>query len=187
MTRPAQLPWTEDQAANRLLATDPLALLIGMLLDQQFPMERAFLGPELLRRRLGEELSAERIASHEPGSLEQLFKGPPALHRYPGSMAKRTQELCATIVAEYGGDAEKIWTDALTGEELYRRLRALPGYGDAKARIFVGVLGKRLEVQPVGWEKVAADWPSIADVASWDDISVIREQKRAMKMMNKKG
>jgi len=134
MTRPAQLPWTEDQAANRLLATDPLALLIGMLLDQQFPMERAFLGPELLRRRLGEELSAERIASHEPGSLEQLFKGPPALHRYPGSMAKRTQELCATIVAEYGGDAEKIWTDALTGEELYRRLRALPGYGEAKAR-----------------------------------------------------
>ena len=186
MARPVELPWTEDQAANRLLATDPLALLIGMLLDQQFPMERAFFGPELLRRRLGEELSAERIASHEPGSLEQLFKGPPAIHRYPGSMAKRAQELCAAIVADYGGDAERLWIDAPTGQELYRRLRALPGYGEAKARIFVGILGKRLGVQPVGWEKVAADWPSIADVATWDDISVIREQKRAMKMMSKK-
>lgn len=169
-----------------MLATDALALLIGMLLDQQFPMERAFLGPELLRRRLGVELSAERIASYDPASLEEIFKGPPALHRYPGSMAKRTQELCAAIVAGYGGNAERVWIDATTGDELYRRLRALPGYGEAKARIFVGILGKRLGVQPVGWEKVAADWPSIADVASWDDIAVIREQKRAMKMMNKK-
>lgn len=181
MPQPHSLPWTEDEEANRLLAADPLALLIGMLLDQQYPMERAFLGPQLLRRRLGAELDAAHIAGMEPEALESIFKGPPAIHRFPGSMARRTQELCRAIAADYEGDAARLWNTAEDGAELLRRLRALPGFGEAKARIFVGVLGKRLGVAPDGWEDEAADWPSIADVAAWEDVFALRERKRAMK------
>jgi uncharacterized HhH-GPD family protein len=178
---PEALPWTENPDANRLLATDPLALLIGMLLDQQFPMERAFLGPHLLRERLGSDLDAETIANLDPDRLVEIFKGPPAIHRFPASMAKRTQELCRVIAEEYGGDAGAIWRMAADGEELLEHLEALPGFGRAKARIFVGVVGKRLGEGPPGWEEVAADWPSIADVAEWEDVASLREQKRAMK------
>lgn len=178
---PQSLPWTENEDANRLLASDPLALLIGMLLDQQFPMERAFLGPYLLRERLGADLDAATIAALDPEHLEEVFKGPPAIHRFPGSMAKRTQELCRAVAEEYGGDAAAIWRNAADGADLRRRLEALPGFGTAKARIFIGVVGKRLGEGPPGWEKEAADWPSIADVASWEDVAVLREQKRAMK------
>jgi uncharacterized HhH-GPD family protein len=181
MDRPDTLPFTESDEANRLLATDGLALLIGMLLDQQFPMERAFYGPKLLKDRLGEDLDPARIAAWGPEELESLFKGPPAIHRYPGSMAGRTQELCRVIVSEYGGRAEDIWESAADGTELLKRLQALPGFGVAKSRIFVGVLGKRLGVAPPGWEEKAADWPSIADVAAFEDVATLREQKRAMK------
>jgi uncharacterized HhH-GPD family protein len=181
MDRPASLPFTESDEANRLLATDGLALLIGMLLDQQFPMERAFYGPQLLKDRLGQTLDPSRIAGWDPEELETVFKGPPAIHRYPGSMAGRTQELCRVIVAEYGGRAENLWETAPDGAELLRRLQALPGFGVAKSRIFVGVLGKRLGFRPEGWEDKAADWPSIADVASFEDVATLRERKRAMK------
>ncbi len=186
MTEPTALPWTESEEANRLLARDPLALLIGMLLDQQFPMERAFLGPYLLRERLGRELDAGEIAAADPAVLEDIFKGPPAIHRFPGSMAKRTQELCRHLADHYAGDPGALWTTADTGTELLRRLNALPGFGEAKARIFVGVLGKRLGVGPPGWEEQAADWPSIADVAAWDDVFVLREQKRTLKSVAKR-
>lgn len=158
-----------------------MALLIGMLLDQQFPMERAFFGPYLLQQRLGWDLDAERIVGEDPARLEEVFRGPPAIHRYPGSMAKRTQELCRVLVERYQGDATLLWTTAESGAELYARLRALPGFGEAKSRIFVGVLGKRIGVCPEGWEEKAADWPSIADVAEWEDVYRLREQKRAMK------
>lgn len=181
MDRPDSLPFTESDEANRLLATDGLALLIGMLLDQQFPMERAFYGPQLLKDRLGEDLDAGRIAGWDPEELEKVFKGPPAIHRYPGSMAGRAQELSRVIVAEYEGRAENLWETASDGAELLRRLQALPGFGIAKSRIFVGVLGKRLGVRPNGWEETAADWPSIADVANFEDVATLREQKRAMK------
>ena len=181
MARPDQLFFTESEQANRLLASDGLALLIGMLLDQQFPMERAFYGPQLLTDRLGEPLDAKRIAEWDPEDLESVFRGPPAIHRYPGSMAGRTQELCRVVVDEYGGRAETLWETAADGDELLGRLQALPGFGVAKSRIFVGLLGKRLGVQPEGWEEKAADWPSIADVARFDDVAVLREQKRAMK------
>ncbi|MBW3666691.1 MAG: Fe-S cluster assembly protein HesB [Actinobacteria bacterium] len=181
MARPDRLHFTESDEANRLLAEDGLALLIGMLLDQQFPMERAFYGPQLLRERLGEELDAARIASRDPEELESTFKGPPAIHRYPSSMAKRTQDLCQLIVEEYGGRAEAIWETAESGRDLLKRLKALPGFGEAKSRIFVGVLGKRLDVRPEGWESQAADWPSIADVAVFDDVATLRAQKKAMK------
>lgn len=181
MDRPEQLNFTESEDANRLLASDGLATLIGMLLDQQFPMERAFYGPQLLKERLGEDLDEERIANWDPDELAQIFRGPPAVHQYWGAMAKRTQALCQMLVDDYDGRAENVWETAETGAELLKRLKALPGFGDAKSRIFVGLLGKRLGVRPTGWEEKAADWPSIADVETFDDVATLRLQKKAMK------
>lgn len=185
MDKPDLLHFTESEEANRLLATDGLALLIGMLLDQQFPMERAFFGPQLLKERIGQDLDAEHLATWDPGEMETIFKGPPAIHRYPGSMAKRTQALCQVIVDRYEGRAENVWETASDGADLLRRLKELPGFGDAKSRVFVGVLGKRLGIELDGWEEKAADWPSIADVATFDDVLTLREQKRAMKAAKK--
>lgn len=178
---PESLPFTEDAAANRLLAHNPTALMVGMLLDQQFPMERAFLAPHLLATRLGRTIDAATIAALDDATIDRVFAGPPALHRFPGSMGRRSRDLCATIVAEYGGVTERIWTEAADGVELMRRLEALPGFGKAKSRIFIGIVGKRLGQGPPGWEETAADWPSIADVDSFDKVAVLREQKRAMK------
>lgn len=185
MEPPDQLHFTESEEANRLLATDGLAVLLGMLLDQQFPMERAFFGPQLLKERLGEDLDEERLAAWDPDELAQAFRGPPAVHRYWSAMAKRTQALCQVLVDEYEHRAENLWETAESGAELLKRLKALPGFGDGKSRIFVGLLGKRLGVRPEGWEQVAADWPSIADVATFDDVAVLRHQKRAMKEAKK--
>ena len=179
------LPWTGHADADRLLASNPFALLMGMLLDQQFPMERAFYGPYLLQQRIGGPLDPSRIASMEPADLEPMFKGPPAIHRFPGAFAKRTHELARFVVENYDAETSRLWTTADTGEALYKRLRELPGFGDAKARIFVGVLGKRLGVGPIGWEAVAADWPSIADVARWEDVFILRQQKREMKVAHR--
>lgn len=184
---PDSLPWTEDEDANRLLASDPLALLIGMLLDQQFPMERAFLSPALLKDRLGGMLDPAAIAAMGDEALEEVFRGPPALHRYPASMASRCRALCAAIVEDHGGDAAGIWRSAADGDDLYRRLRRLPGFGDQKARIFVGVVGRRLGEGPAGWEGRAADWPSIADVDAFERVAELREQKRAMKQRRSAG
>jgi uncharacterized HhH-GPD family protein len=182
MPTPAQLPFTPDDDANRLLAADPLALLVGMLLDQQFPMERAFLSPSILATRLGvDRLDAAALAVHDPDALVAVFQGPPALHRYPGSMAARTQELSRHIVEHFDGDPAAIWTTASDGTELYRRLRALPGYGEAKARIFIKVLGRQLGVAPPGWDEHAATWASIADVDTFADITTIRTAKQAAK------
>ncbi|MGZ8784155.1 MAG: HhH-GPD-type base excision DNA repair protein [Acidimicrobiia bacterium] len=185
MPKPASLPWTEHEDANRLLAEDPLALLLGMMLDQQFPMERAFLGPHLLRERLGRDLEAADIAGIDPNALVEVFRGPPAIHRFPGSMAKRAQALCAFVAERYDGDAGRIWADGANAGEVLKRLQELPGYGKEKSRIFVGILGKRMGVRPKGWEAVAADWPSIADVAAWDDVFELREKKRIMKEAKK--
>jgi uncharacterized HhH-GPD family protein len=178
---PTALHFTPDAGANRLLASEPLAVMIGMLLDQQVPMEWAFNAPALLKDRLGGTLDATAIAQMDPEALETIFRDKPALHRYPGSMAKRTHALCVHLVENYGGRADAVWKGATTGDELYARVRALPGFGEAKARIFVGLLGKRLGVQPAGWEVVAADWPSIADVDSFERVLEIREKKKAMK------
>jgi len=185
MDRPEFLPFTESDDANRLLASDGFALLLGMLLDQQFPMERAFFGPQLLKERQGGIIDPEQIANADLESLEVAFRGPPAIHRYPASMAKRAQELARVIVEEYRGHAENLWETAESGDELLGRLRALPGFGAEKSRIFVGLLGKRLGVQPQGWEEKAADWPSIADVAKFDDVLALRETKKAMKAARK--
>lgn len=173
--------WTGLPEADRLLEEDPLALVIGMLLDQQVKMEKAFSGPYELRQRLGGELDAAAIARMEPEELDRVFRERPALHRFPGNMARRVQQLCATVAREYGNDAGAIWRDAQSGAELARRLRALPGFGEGKTRIMVSVLAKRFGVRPPGWEAEAANWHSIADVDSPETMAQAREVKRAMK------
>jgi uncharacterized HhH-GPD family protein len=181
---------TGNPEADGLLGSEPLALLIGMLLDQQVPMEWAFGSPARLKARMGGELDAAAIAGMEPGELEAAFKGPPALHRFPGSMAKRTQALCDALVAGYGGRAEGLWEDAATGAELLRRLKALPGFGDEKARIFLAVLGKRLGVRPPGWEEAASPFSderrrSVADAVSPEALEEVRAFKRERKAAGK--
>jgi uncharacterized HhH-GPD family protein len=157
-----------------------------MLLDQQVTMEWAFGAPLLLKQRLGADcLDAGAIAAMDPAALEAVFRAKPALHRYPASMAKRTHDLCRHIVEHYDGRTEEIWNGAESGEELLLRIQALPGFGKDKSRIFVGLLGKRLDVRPTGWEQVAADWPSIADVDSFERVAEIREKKRAAKAAKK--
>jgi uncharacterized HhH-GPD family protein len=181
---------TGDAAADELLNTDPLALLIGMLLDQQVPMEWAFGAPFKLKDRLGGTLDAARIAAMPAEELEVHFKGPPALHRFPGSMAKRTQQLCQQLVDEHGGDAEAVWEGVSSGQELVRRLTALPGFGNEKAKIFTALLAKRFDVRPDGWEAAAAPFSdgtrrSVADVDSSDSLTEVRAFKKLMKAQGK--
>ena len=176
---------TED--ANALLERDPLALLLGMLLDQQVPMEKAFTSPSVLAQRLGvDRLDAAQLAAMPPDELLGHFRTPPALHRYPGSMATRTQQLCQALVERWGGDAANVWTDVPDGPELVRRVGALPGFGEQKARIFVALLGKQRGVRPPGWEQAAGDYGqpgyrSIADVVDDESRLKVREHKQAMK------
>jgi len=182
---PISLPFTDNEDANRLLASNPVATMIGMLLDQQFPMERAFFAPYLLEQRLDGPLTAETVAALDDEAVETIFKGPPALHRFPASMGKRARDMCQAIVEDYDGDAAAVWTGAADGKDFYRRLRALPGFGESKARVFVAIVGKRLEAGPKDWESEAADWLTIADVDSFEKIAELREFKRAKKAAKK--
>jgi uncharacterized HhH-GPD family protein len=183
------LPITGDADADQLLVRDPLALLIGMLLDQQVPMEWAFRGPATLRARLG-HLDAARIAAMDPDALQAVFKEKPALHRYPGSMAKRTHALCVHVVERYGGDAAQIWRGSQDPAEVFANIRALPGYGEEKAKIFLAILGKRLRVAPKGWEEYAVPFSdaqprSVADIDSREAFAEVRAWKQAMKVKGK--
>ena len=185
-TDAAAIPITGDPAADQLLVENPLALLIGMLLDQQVPMEWAFRGPFTLQERLGGSLDAATIAALGPDKVEAIFRDKPAMHRYPGSMGKRTYALCAYVVDHYGGDAGAIWRDAPSGHEIYRRLRELPGYGEEKSKIFLAILGKRLGQAAPGWEEAAAPFSdatprSVADVGSAESLARVREFKKARK------
>ncbi len=173
--------------ANSLLERDPLALLLGMLLDQQIPMEKAFTSPRVLADRLGvERLDAAQIAAHDPAEMLEIFRTPPALHRFPGAMAERTQAMCQALVERYDGSAEAVWADAATGGEVVRRMSGLPGFGAQKAKIFTALLGKRMGVRPDGWDVAAGDYGldgyrSIADVV--DDASrlKVRDTKKQVK------
>ncbi|MGH9085465.1 MAG: HhH-GPD-type base excision DNA repair protein [Acidimicrobiales bacterium] len=181
-----KLPVTGDPAANRLLVTDPLALVIGMLLDQQVPMEWAFGSPLKLRDRLGGQLDAAQIATMPLEELEAAFKGPPALHRYPGSMAKRTHQLCQHLVDQHGGKADAVWRKVDTGAELRRRVQALPGFGEEKAKIFTALLAKRFGVRPPGWEEASAPFSddlkrSVADIDGPDALAEVRSFKQRKK------
>lgn len=178
--RPDRLHFTENDEADELLAREPLALLIGFVLDQQVPVQKAFSSPLDLARRI-DGLDAERIASIDPAELEAVFRERPALHRFPGAMARRVQELCAAVVADYGGDPERIWTEADTGVELERRLLGLPGIGEMKARTLVAVLAKRFDIRPSGWEGVAPTYPTLGDVDSTEALLEYQAKKRAHK------
>ncbi len=172
--------WTQDPAANELLETDALALLIGMVLDQQVKMEKAFGGPYELKRRLG-HLDVRKIASMDPENLDTVFRERPALHRFPGNMARRVQAMCAVVVKDYGGDAESVWRDAKDGDDLAARISKLPGFGEMKTKILIAVLAKKFGVKPRGWEKHAATWHSVADVDSAESMAQARDVKREMK------
>jgi len=184
----------QDREADEFLSRDPLALLLGMLLDQQFPMERAFASPWLLAQRLGRQrLDAAEMVAWDPDDFAKQMAGPPALHRYPGSMALRIKAVCAYLVDTYGGDAGALWRDAASGAELLRRIRALPGFGEQKSRIFVALLGKQLGVRPEGWREAAGPYGqdgshrSVADVTGPESLALVRAFKQAAKKATAEG
>ncbi len=176
---------TPDDDANALLAEDPLALLIGMLLDQQIPMEKAFTGPLVLKERTGKPLDAADLAGRS--DLQEVFATTPAIHRFPGSMAGRVQELCRALVEHHDGRAEQVWEGAADGPDLLQRMQALPGFGKQKAQIFVALLGKQWGVRPTGWRTAAGGYgedgvhKSIADVTSPDTLLQVRSYKQSVK------
>jgi uncharacterized HhH-GPD family protein len=183
----AELHLSQDAEADEYLSSDPLALLIGMVLDQQMPLERAFAAPLTLRSRLGGHLDAASVAVMDPDALVAAFCERPALHRFPAANAERVRQLCVLIVDSYDGDPTRIWTTAEDGAELYRRGRALPGFGEHKARIFVGLLGKQLGVRPPGWETAAGrfgrpgTYLSVADIVDGASLTRVRAYKQEMK------
>ncbi|MER7797228.1 HhH-GPD-type base excision DNA repair protein [Microbacterium sp. NPDC096154] len=178
---------TGDEAADALLTDNPLALLIGMLLDQQIAMETAFTGPEKIRQRIG-SVDAATIAGYDPDSFTEAFRQSPAVHRFPGSMADRVRTLCQAVVDEWGGDAAAVWTRGEPdGTEVLKRLKALPGFGDQKARIFLALLGKQYGYDGAGWREAAGaygeegSFRSVADITSPETLAQVREYKRAAK------
>ena len=188
MSPSLKLPFSGDEAADRLLEEDPLALLIGMVLDQQIPLEKAFHGPlELQERMGGGPLDVRRIAGAGEDEINAWFATPPALHRFPSSMGKRVQEVCRHLVDVYDGRAADVWETASSGAELRARMKAMPGFGDQKAKIFVALLGKRLGVAPSGWAEAAGDYGapgsfrSVADIDGPGALQQVRAFKKEMK------
>ena len=182
---------TGDADADRLLTADPLALLIGMLLDQQVPMETAFAGPLKIKARAG-SVDAATLAGYDPDAFVELFKTPPAVHRFPGSMAARVQALCAAVDQEWGGDAAAIWTRGEpSAAEVLSRLKRLPGFGEQKAKIFLALLGKQYGFTGEGWREASGaygeegSYRSVADITSTESLAKVREYKRAMKSASK--
>ena len=182
-----QLALAQDPEADALLSRDPLALLIGMVLDQQIPLEWAFKGPLHMTQRLGRELDAADIAGRDPDELAKVFATPPAIHRFPGSMAGRVQQVCRVIADDYEGDAEAVWRDAKDGADLLKRVEALPGFGKQKAKIFVALLGKQLGVKAKGWREAAGEfgeaktYRSVADIKDAKSLEKVRAYKKQMK------
>lgn len=187
---PTPLAVTGDPEADRLLDTDALALVLGMLLDQQISMEKAFTSPFVLRQRLGGRLDAAAIVAAGPDALTAAFAAKPALHRFPASMGARAFALCEHLVEHYGGDASAVWSDVDDARELYRRLREMPGFGDEKTKIFIALLAKRKGIIPTGWETVALPFSdatprSVADIDGPESLLKVREWKKAQKAKGK--
>jgi uncharacterized HhH-GPD family protein len=182
-----QLCLAQEPDADALLSRDPLALLIGMVLDQQIPLEWAFKGPLHMTQRLGRDLDAADIAARDPDELAKVFATPPAIHRFPGSMAGRVQQLCRVIADDYDGDAAAVWRDAKDGADLLKRVEALPGFGKQKAKIFVALLGKQLGVKAKGWREAAGEFgeaksfKSVADIKDAKSLEKVRAFKKQMK------
>lgn len=178
---------TGDRAADALLSDNPFALIVGMVLDQQFPIERAFSSPKDLEERLGGKLDAQTVAATDPDRLEQIFRQRPSLHRFPASMAARVQALAKEIVDRHGGDTTSIWKGAQSGDELVQSLTALPGFGKQKAKIFAALLGKQFAVRPAGWIEATTPYGaegamlSVADIDSAETLKAVREHKRQLK------
>lgn len=175
----------QDPAADSLLQESSFALLVGMMLDQQYPMEHAFRGPAKIQERLG-SFSVEQIAHADPEQFAEMASTTPAIHRFPASMAARMQDLARIVLEEYDGDAARLWTEATDGKDLMKRLTALPGFGKQKAQIFVALVAKQLGVQPEGWERVAGDYSlpghrSVADVVDGESLQKVRDFKKAKK------
>ncbi len=175
----------QDEAADKVLSEDPFALLVGMMLDQQYPMEHAFRGPAKVLSRFG-TLEPAKIAAADPEKFSELCRTPPAIHRYGGSMSARLQELATAIETTYGGDVTRLWSEATSGADLLARVQALPGFGKQKAQIFVALLAKQLDVRPEGWEKAVGDYAlegyrSVADVVDATSLQKVRDFKREKK------
>jgi uncharacterized HhH-GPD family protein len=177
-THPDRLHYTGNDEADELLAREPFALLIGFALDQQVPVQTAFSGPLKLKQRLG-TLDPGKIAATDPARLEEVFREKPAIHRFPGNMAKRVQDLAAVVVEDYGGDAERIWSEAADGTELRRRISALPGFGDMKIKAFGAVLAKRFGVEVA--RELDPGHPTLGDVDSPEALEEYQAKKRAYK------
>jgi uncharacterized HhH-GPD family protein len=177
---PDRLYFTDSDEANELLAREPVALLIGFVLDQQVTVQKAFSSPLELQRRLG-TLEPARIAATDPAELDRIFREKPALHRFPGTMAERTHALCEALVQDYDGDAARIWRDAVDARDLERRLLALPGIGPMKVRSLLAILGKRLGIKPAGWDEVAPTHHTLGDVDSPEALAAYQDAKRAYK------
>jgi uncharacterized HhH-GPD family protein len=179
-TTPDRLHFTGDDEADRLLVTEPLALLICFALDQQVPVQKAFFGPLEIRRRLG-TLDAASLAAVDPEVFIAAFRERPAIHRFPAAMAAKVQALCAAIARDHGNDASRIWTEATDARDLERRLLALPGIGQMKAKTLLAILGKRFGVKPPGWDEVAPTHPTLGDVDSAEALARYQAGKRAYK------
>jgi len=175
----------QDPAADQVLSESPFALLLGMLLDQQYRMEDAFKGGHKLQTRLG-HLDPQRIAAMDPDEFKAVASQTPAIHRFPGSMAAKVQQVARIVTDEYGGDASRIWTEATNGADLLKRVQALPGFGKQKAQIFVALLAKQVGVRPEGWEKVVGAYAedgfrSVADVVDGVSLQKVRDYKQSVK------
>jgi uncharacterized HhH-GPD family protein len=179
--------------ANDLLHRSPLALLVGMVLDQQVVMEKAFSSPYVLAQRIGRDLDAHELAAFDPDEFTEIFARPPALHRFPKANAKRVQEVCQVLVERYDGDTVRLWTETTTGQELLKRVLELPGFGKQKAQIFVALLGKQFGVTPEGWRAAAGTYGedgiyhSVADVVDEDSLAKVRVHKQEMKAAARAG
>lgn len=183
---PTRLYYTGSEEANELIATDPLALLIGFALDQQVTVQKAFYGPLEIRRRAG-TLDAAKLAAIEPEAFADLFRQRPAIHRFPGSMAGKVQALCAAVARDYAGDASRIWTEAGDARDLEKRLLGLPGIGPMKAKTLLAILGKRFGIKPAGWDEVAPKTPTLGDVDSPEALARYQAGKRAYKAVLRAG
>jgi uncharacterized HhH-GPD family protein len=176
-----------DPEANALLDRDPLAVLLGLVLDQQVTMEKAFTSPYVLAQRLGHEPTAAELAQFDPDQLVSIFSTPPALHRFPKAMAARVQEVCRVVTDQYDGDTARLWAGVATGAELLKRCLALPGFGTQKAQIFVALLGKQLGVRPKGWREAAGPYGpdrvyrSVADIVDDESLAKVRANKKQIK------